>query len=307
MNIFKNHAGFSISNSKLQVVEIISSNNHFFLKNVDEAYFDETIDFKKEKETKICTLLQGAFDELVLKNPLETNFVSFTLPQELFYIAQFPYDITLLHVDLYEEFKWELSVLYPRAQINELIIEYIDIEKNNLIEYNTAVVVGINSRYLKIIKNFCKQNNLELIYTDNLSLAAERALNVVTSSKIIGFTLSVFYSSNILSLIFSYERKPLIIKKINVENVSEIPAKIVNEINTKDKKITPDKIDTAYISGENLSEALMNSIKDITGIDFIQYNPFDKLTPEPEIYNNPFFGEKYNSFSPAAGIAMRAI
>ena len=307
MNVFKNHAGFSISNSKLQVVEINCTNNHFFLKNVDEAYFNEIIDFKEEKETKIITLLQAAFDELVLKNPLGTKFASFTLPQELFYIAQLPYDNTLLHDDLHEEFKWELSVLFPQAPLNELIIQYIEIEKNNLLDYNSVVVVGVNRRYLKIIKNFCYQNNLKLIYTDNLSLAAERALNVVTSTKVIGFTLSAFYSSNILSLIFSYERKPLIIKNIKVNNVSEIPAKIVKEISTKDQRITPDHIDTAYIAGENLSSALINSINDITGIDFIRYNPFDKLTPEPEIYNNPFFAERYNSFSPAAGIAMRAI
>ncbi len=307
MNGFKNHAGFSISNSKLQVVEINCTNNHFFLKNVDEAYFSEVIDFKKEKETKIGALLQGAFDELVLKNPLETKFASFTLPQELFYTVQLPYDNTLLHDDLNEEFKWELSVLYPQAPINELILQYIEIEKNDLIEYNSAIVVGINRRYLKIIKNFCYQNNLKLKYTDSRSLAAERALNVVTSTKVIGFTLSVFYSSNILSLIFSKERKPLIIKSIKVNNISEIPAKIVSEINTKNKKITPDQIDTAYIAGENLAQALINSIKDITGIDFIQYNPFDKLTPEPEIYNNPFFAERYNSFSAAAGIALRAI
>jgi len=307
MKNFKNHAGFSISNSKLQVVEINYTNNHFFLKNVDEAFSNELIDFENGKETKIAALLQDAFDELILKNPLDTNFASFTLPQDLFYIAQLPYDHTLLHDDLNEEFKWELSVLFPQVSINELIIQYIEIEKNDFIDYNSVVVVGTKRRYLKIINNFCCRNNLKLIYIDNKSLAAERALNVVTSTKLIGFTLSAFYTSNILSLIFSFERKPMMIKKITVENVSEIPAKIVNEINTKYKIITPDQIDTAYISGENLSQALIKSIKDITGIDFIKYNPFEKLTPEPEIYNNPFFVEKYNSFSSATGIAMRAI
>lgn len=307
MNTFKNHAGFSVSNSKLQVVEINCTNNHFFLRNVDEAFFNEVIDFKRDKETKIGSLLQSAFDEIVLKNPLQTQFASFTLPQELFYIAQIPYDNTLLHDDLIEELKWELSVLYPLIPTNDLLLQYIEIEKNNLIDHNTVLVVGVNRRYLKIIKNFCYQNNLKLIYTDNLFLAAERALNIVTSSKVIGLTLSAYYANNILSLIFSYERKPLLFKSIRVNNVSEIPSKIVNEINTKNKKITPDRIDTAYISGESLSPALINSIKDVTTLEFIQYNPFEKLTPEPDIYNNPFFGERYNSFTPAAGIAMRAI
>jgi len=220
MNTFKNHAGFSISNSKLQVVEINCTNNHFFLKNVDEAFFNEVIDFKNDKETKIGSLLQSAFDEIVLKNPLETKFSSFTLPQELFYITQIPYDNTLLHDDLTEELKWELSVLYPQAPTNDLLIQYIEIEKNKLVDYNTVLVVGLNRRYLKIIKNFCYQNNLKLIYTDNLFLAAERALNVITSSKVIGLTLSAYYSSNILSLIFSYERKPFLFKLfLGVSNI----------------------------------------------------------------------------------------
>ena len=50
MTGFENHAGFTISGTKLQVVEIINHQNQFFLDNVDEAYFNEPLNFEKDKE-----------------------------------------------------------------------------------------------------------------------------------------------------------------------------------------------------------------------------------------------------------------
>jgi len=41
------------------------------------------------------------------------------------------------------------------------------------------------------------------------------------------------------------------------------------------------------------------------GLDFILFNPFDKIRPLPQLYENKYYLEKYNSFAPAAGIAFR--
>jgi len=84
MNGFENHAGFNISSSRLQVVEVNFRNDQFFLHNIDEVYFDDHINFLEDKETKITSLLQSAFNELVIKNPLSSSLVSFTLPLSCF-------------------------------------------------------------------------------------------------------------------------------------------------------------------------------------------------------------------------------
>ena len=96
MTGFENHVGITITNSKIQLVEIIFNNNRFYLNNVDEAYFNEPVNFDDDKETKISSRIQGAFNEILIKKPLESKSVSFALPFELFNSLQVPYDNTLL-------------------------------------------------------------------------------------------------------------------------------------------------------------------------------------------------------------------
>lgn len=89
MSGFENHIGFNISSSKLQIVEVNNIGEQFRLVNVDEAYFNDPINFEIDKETKISALLQGAFDELIIKKNLKSTSASFTLPFELFHTMQF--------------------------------------------------------------------------------------------------------------------------------------------------------------------------------------------------------------------------
>src|ERR1035438_3985362 len=88
MNSFENHAGFNISSSRLQVVEINFKSDQFLLENVDEAYFNERLNLEFDKETKINSLLQSAYNEILIRKPFKCNFVSFTVPLDLFHIMQ---------------------------------------------------------------------------------------------------------------------------------------------------------------------------------------------------------------------------
>src|SRR5665647_1328256 len=162
MNSFENHAGFNISSSRLQVVEINFKSDKFHLENVDEAYFNEPMNLAHDKETKINILLQSAYNELLIKNPIKCNFASFTLPLDLFHIMQVPYDNTLLNQDLIEEFRWEYTILYPFLPITELVIQYIEIDKNKLNEAGTAIVIALSRKFLQIIHNFCTYNKLKI-------------------------------------------------------------------------------------------------------------------------------------------------
>jgi len=306
MTGFENQAGFTISSTKLQVVEVNYKNDGFILENVDEAYFNEILDFESDKETKISALLQGAYNELIIKKPLNTSNVSFTLSSNLFLIAQIPYDNTLLHHDLIEEFKWELSVMFPYVQVKDLVIQYFEIDKNEIVDKNTALVIAIPRKYLKIIHNFCLNNNLKLKYIDNIHIASEKALAVnypLTEKEIV---LSVFFNNKILSIIYSLKGKLIYFKTIQVNDAGEISSYIQKETSPRETvNINAQMINEAFISGEELSASIVPTLKRTTGFDFIYFNPFEKIKPAPSLSDNKCYLEKFNSFSPAAGIAYR--
>ncbi len=306
MTGFENHAGFTITDSKLQVVEVVYNGYQFILENVDEAYFNEQINFEKDKETKISALLQGAFNEIQIKKFLKSTSVSFTLPFDLFYIMQIPYDNTLLHQDLIEEFRWEFSVLYPHIKVDDLVIQYMEIDKNNIYEQNSALVIALHRKYLNMLHEFAVHNNLNLKFVDNVHLASEKALAVSNSLMEKGLILSVYFNNKHLSMIFSLQGKPFYIRNFPLKGAGEIPAIIRNEI-TENKllKISKNTIDTAFITGDNITDSVVQILRKALDIDFFYFNPFDKIKPNPGLYENNCYVEKNNSFSPAAGIAFR--
>lgn len=302
---FENHAGFNISNYKLQVVEINYRKEQFFLETVDEAYFNETLDFSKDKETKISALFQGAFNELLIRKPLGSNSVSFTLPFHHFFIMQIPYDNTLLHNDLLEEFRWEFSVLYPYAQTKNLSIQYLEIEKNDIVQHNSVLAAAMPRKYIQLIKNFCAANKLKLRFIDNIHLAADRALalNQPLSEK--GAVLSVYITDH-LSLIVHLRGKPALVKVVPLTDAGEIPGLINNLLKPSPGiNIHKNFIDTAYITGDQLPASTVNAIKEATGLNFLQYNPFSSIKPSQSLISNINITEKANNFASAAGIAYR--
>ena len=306
MNSFENHAGFNISSSRLQVVEINFKSDQFLLENVDEAYFNEHLNLENDKETKINSQLQSAYNELLVRKSIKCNFVSFTLPLDLFKIMQVPYDNTLLNQDLLEEFRWEFSILYPHLPINDLVIQYIEIDKNKINEAGAAIVIGIPRKFLQIIHNFCTFNKLKIRFIDNVHIASDRALFVSNILQTKGLILSAYYSGNNLSVIFSYDCKPVYFKIIPITDAGQITHLLLDEINNN-KYIGVNKniIKNAYIAGEDLSVSLAKSLSDAIGLNFNFFNPFTKIKPESNLLQNKCFIERYNSFSPAAGIALR--
>ncbi len=306
MTGFENHAGFTITESKLQIVEVIYNGSQFILENVDEAYFGEQINFEKDKETKISALLQGAFNEIQIKKLLKSTSVSFTLPLDLFYIMQVPYDNTLLHQDLIEEFRWEFSVLYPHIKVDDLVIQYMEIDKNNIYEQNSTLVIALQRKYLNMLHEFTVKNNLSLKFVDNVHLASERALAVSNPLMGKGLILSVYFNNKNLSLIFSMEGKPFYFINFPLKGAGEIPAIIRNEITENQLlNISKNSIDTAFITGENITDSVVQILRKALDLDFYYFNPFDKIKPNPILYENNCYTEKNNSFSPAAGIAFR--
>lgn len=306
MTGFENHAGFNISSSKLQVVEINHEGEQFKLVNLDEAYFNDPINLETDKDTKISALLQGAFDELLIKKTLKATSISFTLPFELFHIMQVPYDNTLLYQDMIEQFKWELSVLYPYLSTKNLVIQYIEIDKNAFNIMPSSIVFGIQRKYLQMLSGFCQQNNLKLKFIDNLHIAAERALSVGNALVYKGLTLSIYFNNKFLSILYAFNGKPIYFKVIPLNDASEIMEHLLRETKPSPSlKVERSQIEAAFICGDEISGSVVQTLNKTLGLNFILFNPFDKIKPSPSLYDSKLYLEKFNSFSSAAGIAFR--
>jgi len=306
MTGFENHAGFTISSSKLQVVEIVHKDNQFVLENVDEAFLNESINLEQDKETKISALLQGAFDEILVRNTLKSITASFSLSPDVFKIVQLPYDNTLLHQDLIEEFRWELSIMFPDINPADQVIQYIEIEKNRLIDKNTSIVISLSRKYIQIIKDFCDKNKLKLKFIDNIHLASERALSAMNPLSEKGLVLSVYLSGKHLSILFSFQGKPASMKVYYLQNAGDIIKFISAELDSNQYlNINRRMLESAFISGEELSVSMINTLREKLDIPFIHFNPFVKIKPNPKLFENRYYSEKFNAFSPSVGVALR--
>ncbi len=300
------HAGLNVSGTKLQLVEVLGSPDGVRLDNLNEVVFAEPIDYKSDNETKILAQLQTAFDEFRLRKPVKSKTLSFSLPLEMFYISQLPFDNTLLHRDNMEEFKWEFSVMYPFLIPEELILQYLEVEKNMIFTKNTALVYAIERKYLKMLEKFCEQNDLKLGYIDNAHLASERALALSDSFIKQGLRLSIYVANKKLSIILSLDGKTISQKVYNLGNQNNIREILEDELSpTQSKNIMKGLIQAAYITGESVPDALAKQLTGETGITFVSFNPFDKLATSPTILESTLYSKKYNSFSSAAGIAYR--
>jgi len=309
MNENFRQAGFNITGSSLQVVEAVNIENKFKVVNLNEVFFSQNINFETEKDTIITAQLQSAFDELQLTNPIKATSVSFTLPAEVFIILQLPIDGTLLQSDLQEELSWELSLLYPFIRTDDLAIQYHEIRRDTAIT-NTpgrkALVIALNKKYIRLLKEFCKRNSLSLRFIDCAPLAANRTLSLSEYPSKEGITLNIHSSMNSACIIFSNKMRLIQIETISKNKNADFAEKISqNLFFAPEKKISKEIITEAYINGNDLSEELLSMLFEKTGLIFHIFNPFHQSGLEQELLNKYQSKEKLNSFAPAAGVAFR--
>jgi Tfp pilus assembly PilM family ATPase len=294
--------GFSFTNVKLQITEIGARQNLVSLSRIDEVYFNEEIDFEKDKETKISSLLQAAYEELSIKNSITSNAASFCLPQDLFVTARLPIVESLLHSDLLEEFRWNLSIIYPYLNWNDYVIDYHEVDGKYFASSDIAIVFALNRKYIKIIHDFCARNNLKLKFIDHCHFASNNIL-IMNSTREKNDHLSIYISHKILSILISYNAKPVYYEDIPITNVNEVRSIIkgkLHELNQKQFNFTE-----AYLFGDSTSNAIVKSLTETTGINFNLVNPFTLLKADTSLMTNKYYTETNHFFSPATGVAAR--
>ncbi len=307
MSLFQNHAGINVTSSKIQLVEVNYKDDCFYLENADEEFFNEFINFGS-KETKIISVLQNAFNEIILRKPLNCNSVSFAFPHEFFRIIELPYEETLVKDDLLENIKWELSVLYPETLNEEMLIEPVQIPKNIGTKTAKIIIIAAFKRYIKIVHKFCVRNNLNLKYVDNVHTAANQLIAMEAVSNTDTLTATVFLGEKDFSFSILKNSFPIHFSVNKFKNAADILNKIsICREKISEKNIQANDIEKIYVFGDLVSDNFTAQLENLFNISVVRYNPFKRIKISGSLKNGEYISDKNNSFVSAAGIAFRLV
>ena len=296
------HAGFTLTNVKLQAVEVVAKPNRLSVSALDEVYFNEELDLINDKETKISAMLLAAYEELCIKNSITSSSISFSLPQELFISAILPVENSLLHSDLIDEFRWRFSIMYPFYNWNDYILSYYERNGVNHDIDDTAFVFALNRKHMKIVDNFCTKINAKLKFVDHYHLASSNLL-MLNSEKGGNAQLSLFLTQKIFSVLITMNGKPIYYEDIPIRNFHEINSLIKEKIAGLRSDLY--NFADAALFGDSSSHAIAKVLSEMTGINFSLVNPFKHFTAEENLVTSKYFTESNHFFAPSAGTAVR--
>ena len=304
--MFNNHTGINITETKLQLVEISYKDNSFFLENVDQTLHRENI-FALHADTKLAPILQESFNKLIKKRSLNSQNISFTLPNNFFRIFEVPYEDSLVKKDPHAHFRWELSVLFPESDKDNFLIQHIEVDKSGCRSEKSAIVFAIDKTIVNIINNFCFQNKLQLNYIDNVHLASNAFLYLDSPEANKEVSLSLYIDQRYSSIAALDGTFPFYFKVLDSgpNNIFDELARTVESL--KRFNLTAGDFHKVLLFGQDLTTEFENRLTAYFGLPLKKINPFEKLKTDNLIVNNPLYKSKYNSFAAAAGIAIRII
>jgi Tfp pilus assembly PilM family ATPase len=305
MSILQDHAGFNITTSKLQIVEVNFEDDNLLLENVDEENFSKNFSSDVNNLENV-DIFRQTFINILSRKPLYSKRVSFTLPDSFFRIANIPYESGLTDEDFNDHIDWELSVLFPAEDINEFAVQKIRMPVTQFSFTPSVLIYAVNKKLLKLIHQFCTENNLELNYIDNAHIASNSLINTVEGSE--DLILSTYVFDNCISLILLKGSNPIYwssSKLLNADLFTSALSSELEKLNELGLSLT--QVSKFYIAGSNLENIDLQQIQSSNGIELTQIDPFANLKTAPSIVSGKFVNQLKGSFTAAAGIAFRLV
>jgi Tfp pilus assembly PilM family ATPase len=288
------------------VVEINYRDGSFCLETVDQIFHVEQ--FTPElTDDAIISILQSSIEKLNKRKQLQSKNISFSLPNNFFRIFEIPYDDSLVKKDLIEHFRWELSVLYPDCNSEDFFLQHIEINKSSLIKERRAIVIAIDRRHVFALNKFCDINGYQLKFVDNVHLASNAFLYLEKPLIDREISLSIYIDQKYSSVSAMDGVHPFYFKILNAtsNNIFIDLTETIKKMEDFNLSITDFKRVLLY--GQDITEEFEHKLKNFFGLPLKKVNPFERLKAEDKILSNPFYKMKYNSFTAAAGIAIRII
>ncbi|MDQ7817709.1 MAG: hypothetical protein RDU14_11855 [Melioribacteraceae bacterium] len=306
MPLFHNHVGINLTETKLQLVEISYKQNIFCLENVDQLVFKEPL-YSSTEELILIDVLRESFSKINQKKLITSNLLSFSLPNNFFKIFEIPYDDTLTKKDLVEHIRWELSVLYPMYDCKDFLIQYIEVDKSNIRPEYKLIVFALDKKLVGAINKFCKENKYELKYIDNAHLASNAFLHLDKNTARDRITFSFYIDQHFSSLAVFEGLLPFYFKIFN-DNGEDFFDQLRDSLASLALfNIHKENINNAILSGQSVTGEFAENISKAIGVELLKINPFEKLKVEENVRTNPLYLTQFNSFTAAAGIAIRIV
>ncbi len=298
-----NQAGLSLFNDKIQFVELAFRNNKYYLENIDEEYFEDNIDFTDEEN--FIYILQNSFDKLTVRNTINTNYISISLPPELFLTASVPIDTQLSSGDMVKHNEWELNLLFPNIDHKNFTFRSLrsDSSTGELIKNN--IYLGIRKSLLKKLHQFSVKNNLALKFVDAANIVSHVIIS--KSFEIRKNAISVYRSGDHLAITAGNEFKLLYFRNIDISKFDDPFSELNNIINYLTENFIFGESENIYFIQTNRDDKFIGQMQEkvefkILTADFHRY-----FSSHMDFENNIFLNNDYNSFFAAASIALRQI
>ena len=284
-----NHVGINITRNRLQFVEVVEKNRIYYLENVDEEQFSESLDFQTDD---FINVLQTAFCNLIQRNQIKSDKVSVALPIDLFRIFSFPMESQLSESELQKQIEWEFSVLFPTLSFKQHIIRQKKISKG-LYSYPEILVIAIDQKPAREIYSFLLKNDLALQFIDNAHFASDLLIKKNN-------TISVYVSDQAISFC-SYNNNELTgYRKFVTDNNSKLIEYLNTLISTEENNF-----EEFYLAGDIEFTQLQQELEESVQKNFKTIAPFERIQLSESFLQNSHYLNKASLFSSAAGICFR--
>lgn len=300
MAILSNQAGINLTISKLQLIEMGWNDGEVILENADEEYLSGYLD-KNMKEAELTSLIQGAYNRIIVRKPLAAKNVSFTLPTQLFSFVELPIDDLLTKEDLADHLNWEFSVLFPHKDPSDFLLRYFEIDSYSYQNTKKILTAAIEKRILGSVHKFCVGNNLTLRFVDNVHFASNL---IIGPNHSLDNYLSIYSDDDFYTLMIFEKGKPKYFKSFDEQGLNGVFSKMhaESEKYSSGRNIKFNKI---FLSGESINDNMVKIIDNLFKIEIQKLNPFSKLKTAPYLYKQDLISNKSHSFAAPVGIAAR--
>jgi len=157
------------------------------------------------------------------------------------------------------------------------------------------------------INKFCKENKYELKYIDNAHLASNAFLHLDKNTARDRITFSFYIDQHFSSLAVFEGLLPFYFKIFN-DNGEDFFDQLRDSLASLALlNIHKENINNAILSGQSVTGEFAENISKAIGVELLKINPFEKLKVEENVRTNPLYLTQFNSFTAAAGIAIRIV